>query len=161
MDLSGWFEGDCSGGGVEGQGPSAFVGEVVVSGAEGHHVVEVGWAAVFPVVDVVDLAVVVWGVALGYRAGGVDGLECSSLGGGGESFASSDVDGDAVAVEDDGDDVGLVIWIPGFRPETTFLRSEPPFMGFVVMLSTISRVSRRADECVAAPGSPGVSRRGS
>lgn len=57
--------------------------------------------------------------------------------------------------------VGLVIWIPGLRPETTFLRSEPPFLGFVVMLLTISRVRHGTDECVAAPGSCGVSRRGS
>lgn len=57
--------------------------------------------------------------------------------------------------------VGLVIWIPGLRPEMTFLRSEPPFLGFVVMVLTISRAGRSADECVAAPGFRGVRRRGS
>jgi hypothetical protein len=51
----GGFDGEV-GGGVELEVPSVLVDEVVVSSAEEHEVVEVGFAAVAPVFDVVALA---------------------------------------------------------------------------------------------------------
>lgn len=75
--------------------------------AEWNLVVEVGSSAVIPVLDVVNLTSMKGHVAIGYRAGRVHGLEGPSLIGRGQTFGSSDVDGNAASVEHDGDDVGL------------------------------------------------------
>jgi hypothetical protein len=52
-------------------GPAAFVDEVVVFGAQGYEVVEVGGAALIPGFEVVDVAPVVGLVAPVDGAGGV------------------------------------------------------------------------------------------
>ena len=59
--------------GVEGEEPSAFVGEVVVFAAEGKKVGGVGGSAVAPPVDVVGFAVVGGYVAAVDGAGGAGG----------------------------------------------------------------------------------------
>jgi hypothetical protein len=75
--------------------------------AERDHVSKVGSTAVFPWLDVVDAAVVERNGAVGVGAGAVEGAEGSSLGSGGGAVFASDVEEFAVAVEDDGDDVGV------------------------------------------------------
>ena len=60
--------------------PSRVVDVVVVSGADGQEVVEVGAAAVSPPDDVVEFAVVVAHPAAGDRTGRVQPAECSALG---------------------------------------------------------------------------------
>lgn len=102
-----WGECDLACGGVQCEGPAAFVCGVVVCGAERDHVVKVGWATGFPVVDVVDLAVVVWRLAVGDRACSVDCFQRSPLLGSGEPFTSPHIDGDARSVEDEWDDLGF------------------------------------------------------
>ena len=105
----------CSGGvvpggvsvGCHGDRPAALVYLVVVVFAEWDHVSEVGGAAVFPEVDVVDAAVVEGDGAVGVGAGAVEGAECSSLGAGGGAVLASDVEEFALAVEYDWDDVGV------------------------------------------------------
>ena len=79
----------------------------MVFAAEWDHVVEVGWTSGFPVVDVVDLAVVERFRAVGYRTCGVDRLKCAPLVGSGQASRSSDIEWDAVATEYDRDDVRL------------------------------------------------------
>ena len=86
---------------------AAFVCGVVVAGAEWDHVVEVGCSAGFPVVDVVDLAVMERCRAIGDGTCGVDGLECTPLTDRSETSCSTDVERDAVAIEHDRDDFGL------------------------------------------------------
>ena len=52
--------------------------------AERNLIVHVGATAVFPVIDVVDLAVMEADVAIGYRARRVDRFECAALVDGGQ-----------------------------------------------------------------------------
>ena len=59
--------------------PSAFVGGVVMSRAQGHHVVEVCRPAMFPILDVVDLAGVKRDGASVERAGVMGGFERTPL----------------------------------------------------------------------------------
>ena len=68
--------------------PAAFVCEVVMPDAEWEEVVDVGGAAGFPGVEVVDFAVLERGVT--QRAGRVENAERSPLVAAGESLASSE-----------------------------------------------------------------------
>jgi hypothetical protein len=96
-----------------GDGELLVVDLGVVSGADGDEVVEVGGSAVFPVVDVVDVAPVEGSVALGVGAlVVVAGCQRESLGGGGEAGACAHVEYGVVGVQDCGDD-------PGFAGEFT------------------------------------------
>ena len=79
----------------------------MVSVAEGNLVVEVGPTPVFPVLDVVDLAMVERNGAIGDGTGLVDCFECSSLMRGGQTSGPSDIDGHAPTVENNRDDLGL------------------------------------------------------
>ena len=87
--------------------PAAFVGLVVVAGAEGDEVVEVGWSFVFPGLEVVGLAPGDGSFAVGPGAGGVDGFEGGPLGGAGGASFAAEVDGDVVIVEEDGSEDGV------------------------------------------------------
>ena len=90
------------------EGPAAFMDEVVVVVAAGAHAVEVGVAAVFPGVDVVDLAVSERHVAVGVHAAGrIAGPQRHPLRPGRQAAFSAHIEGLAVAVEDDGDDPGV------------------------------------------------------
>ncbi|TPW07529.1 MAG: hypothetical protein FD127_4473, partial [Acidimicrobiaceae bacterium] len=77
---------------VEVEGPVVVVDLVVVFGAEGEEVVEVGVASVAPPGDVVDGAVVVVGGAVGDGAGGVEGLQGAALGAVGEAGGALQVE---------------------------------------------------------------------
>ena len=108
--VSGWprdRDRDVSGDGVDPDGNAALVYSVVVSRAKGNEVVEVGWTAVLPRHEVVRFGVGELHDTAGECAGVVDGGESSSLVAGRQPFRTSNVEGYAVAVENDGDDVGL------------------------------------------------------
>jgi hypothetical protein len=84
---------------VDGEGPAGAVGDAVVVSAEQGEVVEVGWAAVLPVVDVVGVAPLWWCVAAWEGAAAVACGEGAALAGGGVAFAVSECQRDAVGVE--------------------------------------------------------------
>lgn len=80
-DAVGSGEGDGAGGvDVEGQGPAAFVDEVVVSFTHRDESAEVGTTEMFPEVGVVDAAVVEGDSAAGVGAGGIHGAQGPALG---------------------------------------------------------------------------------
>ena len=77
----GEVDGELSGVRVELESPSTFVGSVVVVGADGEQVVEVGWSVVFvPLGEVVYLGLVEAGFAASHSAGSVHRSQCGALG---------------------------------------------------------------------------------
>lgn len=80
---------------------------VVVPRAERNLVVEVGVAAVFPVVDVVDLTSVKWNIAVRNRTRGVHRFERSPLMDCGQPFRSPDVERDSMSAENHRNDLGV------------------------------------------------------
>ena len=93
--------------GGHGEGPVAFVYEVVVGFAQWEEFVEVGSAAERPWDDVVDSAVVEGDLAVGVGAGAVHGSQCASLGPVGGALLASDVECFAVGSECDRVDRGV------------------------------------------------------
>ena len=81
--------------------PSAFVDDVVVPGADGHHVREVGESAEFPGDDVVDVAFPEPHVTARESATAIDRPEGSSLFSVGVTHGASEVERVAVGVHDD------------------------------------------------------------
>ncbi len=103
-------------------------------GAEGYEVVEVGEAASFPGVEVVDLTPVEVHVTALHRTGGVGGAEGEALLVGGEAERVAHVQADTVGVHDHGDDVGLAGHAPDLgRGELGPIRelTEPPDLELV------------------------------
>jgi hypothetical protein len=82
--------------GREVERPSVVVDGVVVVLAQGEEVPQVGGAESFPVVEMVDVAPVGGRVALGERAGAVEGTQCPALGPVGDPFGAAEVE-DAIA----------------------------------------------------------------
>nr|WP_306748330.1 hypothetical protein [Saccharothrix yanglingensis] len=70
-------------------------------------VVQVGGAAVGPVLDVVGVAPLGWSVAVGEGAGPVAGVQRAALGGAHGSLGAAGVEYFGVAAEDDGEDCGV------------------------------------------------------
>ena len=106
VDVGGWDEFGVSVG-SESHGPVGGVDEPVVVAAEGDAVVAVGVAAVAPEHDVVDVGPAGWSFAAGEGAATVPEEDRGAGGAGERAAGAADVDGDARAVEEGGDDGGV------------------------------------------------------
>ena len=98
--------------GCHGQGPAAFVGEVMMFRADGDEVRDVGAAFESPEDDVVDLALFEGDVAVVADTGSVHGSEFAALGAVDGAGGPAEVGDLAVAVQDVGDDVGVAAHSP-------------------------------------------------
>ena len=102
-----WFEFGSSIRGVEACLPGCVVDDAVVMAAEQGEVVELGWAAVDPVGEVVGVAHEGWSSAGGEGAVSVAEDQGGPDRGGDRSAEAAHVEDLAVAAEDGGDDLGV------------------------------------------------------
>lgn len=79
----------------------------MVARTQRNHVVEIGATAVFPIVDVVNLAVVEGHCTFGHGARGVCCFECSTLASGGESLGATDIERRSGTIQNERNDAGF------------------------------------------------------